>query len=136
MTPCIGYFPKGNRQCERPADHTGEHGNLLVQYQRFRPPQLLAEYAGKHGSELGGLRLDAAAYAAIADAKVSGDPPALVVIGEYQREDGQSFLDYGAPTGYIETVSNHRWDENVQRLRLVCPDCGMKDGKHSKGCER
>jgi hypothetical protein len=109
---------------------------MLTTYVRFTPPRRLSEYVGQPGPEATGERLTSTAYDAIAQSKVTGQPPELVVIGEYRREDGKSFLDFGVPTEHIEAVTEWRWDGGVKRLRLVCPLCELKDGKHAKDCDR
>ena len=109
---------------------------MLTTYVRFTPPRRLAEYVGQAGPEATRERLTNAAYDALAQSKVSNLPCELVVIGEYRREDGAAFLDFGVPTEHIEAVTDWKWDGTVHRLRLVCPLCEMKDGKHSKVCDR
>lgn len=104
-----------------------------MSYTRFDPPHLLSEYVGHTGYEVEGLALSPSALEAVADEKMTGARP-LVVIGKYHYPDGSWYLDLAVPTGYIETTTDFRWDENRRRLRLVCPDCEMKDGKHSKAC--
>jgi hypothetical protein len=105
-------------------------------YTRFRPPHLVAEYIGQPGNELGGNLLTQAAIDAHALSKSTRGPCEIVVIGRWDYEDGRVRLDYGVPTGYIETVSDWRYDEDAKRLRIVCPECGTKDGKHMKSCDR
>ena len=103
----------------------------MSEYVRFNPPHLLREYAGKPGHEVEGLALTPAALNALATETVTGSRE-LVVIGRWDYPDGRFHLEFGVPTAYIEENSDYRLDG--RRLRLVCPDCGMKDGKHSKLC--
>lgn len=110
-------------------------------YVRFDPPRRLTEYAGQAGMEVGGQRLTPAAYEAIAEAKRSGLPCELVVIGEYVRPDGKGFLSFGTPPEYIEAVTDYRRRRGEDgkpdsRLRLWCANCEMWDGKHTKSCDR
>jgi hypothetical protein len=104
-----------------------------ITYTRFDPPHLLREYKGKTGYEVGGLALSPMALAALAEGIQTGVDP-LVVIGRWDRDDGAFFLDVAAPTGYVASVSAYRYDDDAKRLRLNCPDCGMKDGRHTRGC--
>lgn len=135
MTPCVGSFPRSNRPCLRPADHEGEHGHLVVDRRRFDKPRRVAEYRGQAGDEVGGHRLSPAAFDALAASITTGNPPELVAVGEYVREDGRSWLDYAESTAYIEATTEWRWDAVNERLRWVCPSCGLKDDKHVKSCE-
>lgn len=109
---------------------------MNINYYPFTPNRKLAEYVGQAGHEANGQRLTAAAYDSLAASKVSGLPADLVVIGEYRREDGAAFLAFGCPREHIEAVTDYRWDEDAHRLRLLCPICGAKDGRHEKSCSR
>lgn len=105
-----------------------------MSYVRFDPPHLLDEYQGKAGHEIGGIALSPMALEALAESKMSGSRP-LVVRGIWEYPDGRWYLDTAVPTAYIETTTSYRYDEQERRLRLVCPECGIKDGKHRRGCE-
>lgn len=107
----------------------------MMTHVRFDPPHLLREYAGKRGHEIGGLALSPPALDALADDTVTGSN-SLVVIGRWDRDDGAFFLDFGVPTGHIEATTDYRWDRDAKRLRLICPVCDLKDGKHMKSCDR
>lgn len=108
---------------------------MITTYTRFVPPRRIAEYVGQKGSEANGQRLSYAAYDALAASKVSGREPEFVVIGEYRRSDGASFLDLGVTRDYIEATTDFRWDAGAKKLRYVCPECEMKDGKHATKCK-
>lgn len=62
-------------------------------------------------------------------------PDEYAVIGETVYEDGRTFLEFAVTTAYIEATTIWRHDAEQHRLRLVCPACGLKDGRHTKGCE-
>jgi hypothetical protein len=103
----------------------------VTKYVAFSPPHLLKEYLGKPGHEIEGLALPPAGLQALADSRVLGHET-LVVQGRWDHDDGRFYLDLAVPTGHIEAVTNYRHDGG--RLRLICQDCGMKDGKHKRGC--
>lgn len=109
---------------------------MITTYHRFTPARRVAEYVGQSGHEANGQKLTYAAYDALAASKVTGIPCDLVVIGEYRREDGSSFLDFGTPRDHIEAASEHRWDAEAKRLRIICQLCQEKDGRHAKTCAR
>ena len=109
---------------------------MTTTYQRFRPARPLEFYLGKSGNEVEGLALPPMALEAIAASRTSRIPCELEVIGEWRHDDGRVHLDLGVTTAYIEAVTDFKLDEDAGRLRLVCPDCGLKDGKHTKGCDR
>jgi len=104
-----------------------------MSYVRFNPPHLLKEYLGKPGYEANGMALSWLALDELGRSKVLGHET-LVVVGRTDLEDGRSFLDLAAPTGHVEAVTDYRYDEDARRLRLECPECGQKDGKHKRGC--
>jgi hypothetical protein len=100
----------------------------------------LSEYTGQPGPEIGGLLLTPWAYEALADSKTSGLPCELVVIGEDRRRNpdgsaGERFLVYAVPTEYIEATTSYRLDRETHLLRLVCQECGLRDGKHRRMCD-
>lgn len=108
----------------------------MSEHVTFNPPHLLREYAGKPGFEVEGLALTPAALHALAAETVTGVRE-LVVIGRWDYPATEDYparfhLEFGVPTAYIEDNSDYRLEG--RRLRLVCPDCGIKDGKHSKLC--
>lgn len=103
-------------------------------YVRFDPPHLLKEYRAKQGCETNGTMLPDYALDELARSVVLGQET-LVVRGRWTYPDGRSYLEFAVPTGYIEAVTNYRYDAGARRLRLECPDCGMKDGKHRRGCQ-
>jgi len=105
-------------------------------YVRFQPAHRLAEYLGQSGHEIGGLRLTPVALDALATSKTKGTVPELEVIGEYVHEDGRRWLDYGVPRAYIESTTDMAWDADVRRYRYRCPDCDMRDDRHTKTCGR
>lgn len=107
----------------------------MSEYVRFDPPRSLAAYRDSPGSEMGGLALSPMALDALAESVTSRKPPELAVIGEWRYEDGRRFLDYAVPTDYLEATTDYRYDRDARRMRLVCPACGMKDGKHTRGCD-
>ena len=109
---------------------------MALTYERYIPHRPLTQYVGQAGLELGGLALSPDALQVMGDAKTSGIPCELTVIGAWVRDDGMRWLDFAATTDYIEAMTDLRYDREHKRLRLVCPDCGMKDGKHTKGCDR
>lgn len=146
MQSCPETYPRSRRHCGRPALHEGSHGDMLTIHNRFSPSRRLAEYAGQGGSEPGGQRLSPAAYDALGASKTTGNPPELVVVGEFRREDGAIFLDYGVTTEYIEANSGHRLHrdttgpDGVSRqgtwtLRRFCRECEFWDGRHAKSCK-
>ena len=103
-------------------------------YVAFAPPHLLSEYLGRPGHEIGGQALSPYALEALAQSKTTRIPCELAVIGRHDYEDGRFYLDFAVTRAYVESVSEFRWDDG--RLRLVCPSCGWKDGKHTRGCDR
>lgn len=102
-------------------------------YVRFSPPHLLREYLGKPGHEIEKLALSPMALAALAESTMTRTNT-LVVQGRWDYPDGRFHLDFAVPTGYVESVTNYRYDAEAKRLRLICPECEMKDGKHRRGC--
>ena len=109
---------------------------MELTYERFDPPRPLSQYVGSAGNELGGLALSPMAFEALAAAKTSDLPCELVVIGAWIDPTGRRYLDYGATTAFIEATTDWRYDRGRERLRLVCQVCQMKDGKHTKSCDR
>lgn len=103
-------------------------------YVVFSPPHLLKEYLGKPGYEMGGLALSPLALDALGESKVLGRE-VLVVHGRWNYPDGRFYLDVAVPTSHIEATTDHRWDPNARRLRIECPECGQKDGRHKRGCQ-
>lgn len=108
---------------------------MALSYERFAPPRKLEQYVGQAGLEMGGLALSPAAFAALAESKTTGIPCELAVIGRW-FDDKRTFLDFGVTTTYIEATTDYRYDRDAHRLRLLCPLCGLKDGRHAKGCDR
>lgn len=106
---------------------------MTMTYTRFDPPRRLAAYQGQTGSEAGGRLLSPDAYQALADAKMKGREPMLVVRGEYVGE-GRRYLHYAVTKDYIEANTNWR-DDGFHLLHWTCPTCGMKSGKHTKSCD-
>lgn len=102
-------------------------------YHPFAPHRPLAQYRGQPGNEVNGQALSLMAYDALADSMASGKPCELVVIGEYVI-DGLRYLAYGATPAYIEATTEYRSVSG--RLRLVCPECEEKDGRHLRSCDR
>ena len=80
-------------------------------------------------------RLSFAAYDALALSMSTGKPCELVIIGEWIRDDGRRWFDYGVTTAYIDATTDYRYDRDARRLRLVCPECAQKDGKHTRTCD-
>jgi hypothetical protein len=103
-------------------------------YVRFAPPHLLREYLGKPGFEMEGLALSPMALEALAESTIN-KTQTLVVQGRWDYDDGRFYLDLAVPTQEVERLTNYRYDADARRLRLNCPDCGMKDGRHKRGCE-
>lgn len=108
---------------------------MSVPYSRFDPPHLLTEYVGKPGPHMGNA-LPPAGYDALAEAANTGKPPALVVIGEWRRVDGVTFLDLGVQPGWIEANTSFRRDPQSDHLRWHCPSCDVTSGqKHRAECQ-
>jgi hypothetical protein len=105
---------------------------MTTTYTPFSPPHLLKEYLGKPGHEISGLALSMGAMDALAESRVRGYDT-LVVQGRWDIDD-RFYLDFAVPTRHIEETTNHRWDQSARRLRLICPECDGKDGKHLRGC--
>lgn len=135
MTPCVGTYPDSYRPCDRPAQHEGEHGPIVTAYVRFAPVRQTSEYRGQRGPEVNAQRLTPAAYDDMAEARMSKRPVGLVVIGEWIREDGERFLDFGVPTAHIEAATDYRYHSDSKTLRVYCQSCDRWDQKHVKGCE-
>lgn len=100
-------------------------------YVPFNPPHLLREYLGKPGHEIEGVALSPDALQALADSRVLGHET-LVAVGRWNYPDGRWYLALAVPTAHIESVTDYRWDGH--RLRLICPECEARDGKHRRGC--
>lgn len=106
---------------------------------RYPEPRRIAEYVGQPGPEIGGLLLSPVAYQVLAESKTSGRTCELVVIGEdrIRNRDGSAgdrYLVYGVPTEYIASVTDYRWDATARKLRLICPGCDLRDGRHTRTC--
>jgi hypothetical protein len=108
---------------------------MALAYERFAPSRPLSQYVGQAGLEQHGLALSPSALSALAESKSSDLPCELVVIGAWVRGDGMRYLDFGVPTDYIEATTDYRYDHDAKRLRLICPLCDLKDGRHTKGCD-
>jgi hypothetical protein len=134
---CREWF--GSRQCQRPLGHAPDsdsnpaHGTVRSRYERFAFPAPVRQYIGLPGHEISGQMLPPSVYDAIASAKMSGRPCEYIVLGQQIREDGAVFLQFGVPGAYIENRTDWKVQENGS-LRLVCPECSAKDGKHSRTC--
>lgn len=133
MRPCPRPT-KDVRGCLRALDHDGECGTLHSTYIGFAWPRRIAEYRGHPGAEVNGMALPPEAYDALATATMTGKPCELVVMGEQNREDGVTFLVFGVSTAFIEATTD--WRSEGKSLRLICPECTVKDGKHLKSCQR
>lgn len=107
---------------------------MTMTYNHFTPHRPLRQYRGQAGAEANGQMLPPYAMDALAESMTSDLPCELVVLGEYVRDDGVRFLNFGVTRGYVEAMTDFL-DEGG-RLRLVCPTCEMKDGKHLKSCDR
>lgn len=130
---CDGRYPKEwRRPCGRPPGHADDHGSLVMTYVRYDEPKHPREFANLPGPELGGRLLTREGYEALAESRNTGKPIALMVMGEYHREDGVTFLDLGVTREYIESTTNFRLGPGG--FLWTCPDCGRKSGKHSKVC--
>jgi hypothetical protein len=102
-------------------------------YNAFRPPRPLRQYRGQLGHEANGRILPTFAEDALAASLSSDLPCELVVIGEYVVDD-RVYLNFAATPGYIENTTD--WRDFSGRLRLVCPECEEKDGRHLRSCGR
>lgn len=100
----------------------------------FKPPRPLRQYRGQSGHELNGRMLSTAAEDALGVSLTSDLPCELVVLGEFVHPDGRRFLQLGATTAFIEATTDHRLIDG--KLRLVCPMCELRDGRHLKSCDR
>lgn len=107
----------------------------MSEYVRYDPPRPLAAYRDSPGPEMGGLALSPMALDALAESVTSGKPPEFVVIGEWRQDDSRRYLDFAVSTAYLEATTDYRYDRDARRMRLVCPACGLKDGKHTRGCD-
>lgn len=105
---------------------------MTTEYHPFYPNRPVAQYAGQAGPH-NGQALDATAFAALADAKMSGGVCEIVVRGQWVRDDGVTYLDFGVDPVWVELHSHYRRVDG--RLRWVCPTCGQMSGKHSKTCD-
>lgn len=106
---------------------------MSATYTAFNPPHLLREYLGKPGHEVDGTALSRHALDALGEGKVLGHE-VMVVRGRWNYPDGRFYLDFAMTTAHVEATTDHRWDPNARRLRIECPECGQKDGKHKRGC--
>lgn len=101
-------------------------------YAVFNPARRPEEYVGQPGPH-NGLALTPDVIEAIASSRVSGRPHGYLVQGEWLRRDGVRYLDIAVDRRWVEANSHYRVDEHGQ-LRWVCPECGLKGGRHSKAC--
>jgi hypothetical protein len=108
---------------------------MSARYHPFQEARPLVQFVGQAGADIGGLLLSPAGYQAIAESKTTGLPCELVAVGEDIGPDGERRLRYAATREYIEATTDWRWDAGTRRLRLLCPLCGLRDGKHRKSCE-
>lgn len=106
---------------------------MSLPYFRFDPPHLLAEYADRTGPNLGNA-LPFDGYEALSEAKTSGNPPRLAVIGEWRDPDGTRYLDLGVTLAWLGAATNYRVDP-TGALRWTCPSCAQRSGKHAKACD-
>ena len=106
---------------------------MTTTFHPFTPHRPLAQYRGQPGHEVGGLALSAMALDALAEAVMTGKPCELVVTGEYVIDE-RRYLTFGATPAHIEATTDFR--SLGGRLRLVCPSCEEKDGKHLRSCDR
>jgi hypothetical protein len=112
-----------------------------VSHRTFIPPRTVREYGYMDGELVedlaspSGFLLPWEAIDDQAQAIATRRAPSFVVVGEFVRDDGTRFPELGVTTAHIEETTNYRWDRNTKTLRLLCPGCGLKDGKHLKGCE-
>lgn len=127
MLPCLI-----SDACRRPEGHEDRCGELRSEYRTFRPPRGLHEFVGIPAESPSGFLLSWTALDALSASRTSGLPASLVVTGERRYEDGRRHLTYAAPRDYIEAVSDFR--ELDGKLVYVCPDCGLRSGKHTKTC--
>ena len=86
------------------------------------------------GHEQGGLALSPMVLAAIATARVSGQPCEFAVIGEERHSDGRWFLTVAATRDHIEAVTDYEHHDGA--LHYHCPDCYQWRGQHARGCSR
>jgi hypothetical protein len=112
-----------------------------MSHRTFRPPRAVREYGYVDGDLVvdeespSGFLLPWEAIDDQAIATATRRAPAYVVVGEFVRDDGTRYPELGVTTQHIEANTSYRWDGNTKSLRLICPACGLKDGKHLKGCE-
>lgn len=113
----------------------------MTKHNVYRTPRTVREYGYEDGQPVAqpgspsGFLLPWDAIMDQAAAVTERRPPAFVVVGEFVRDDGMRFPELATPTSHIELSTDYRWDSTAKRLRLVCPVCGQKDGKHAKGCD-
>lgn len=107
---------------------------MNVVYHPFTPHRPLRQYRGQAGHEVNGMLLSPMALDALSKSVTSDIPCELVVRGEHVREDGVRYLDFAVTKAFIEATTDFL-DENGT-LRLVCPRCEQKDGRHLKSCDR
>lgn len=96
------------------------------------------------GHEVGGLALSPVALDALGMARTSGNPCEYVVTGEEWHSDGRHFLTFGVPAAFIESVTDYRHEDHAAAapemtrgsLHYLCPECGLRRGKHVRGCAR
>jgi hypothetical protein len=132
VTPCQ-LVDAALRPCRRPPAHEGPCGDLRSE--RVRVARPLQEYLSKRRPN-GTPVLEPVALEALGDARSDHRDPALIVMGEQRREDGELFLDYAVTVEHIERVSGFRYHDDSRRFRLFCTECGLWDGKHGKTCGR
>lgn len=119
----------------------GQAGDTMSGYRAFRPPQSVRDYGYVDGDLVveprspSGYLLPWIAVDDQTDAVRERRAPAYVVIGEFIRDDGMRAPDLAVTTGHIEATTDYRWDPASRSLRLICPACGVKDGKHAKLCD-
>ena len=113
-----------------------------MNYRAFHPARPVREYGFVDGQPVldettaSGYLLPWEALDDQAQAVATRRAPAYVVVGEFIRPNGTRYPELGVTTQHIEANTSYRWDPNTKTLRLVCQVCGLKDGKHERGCDR
>lgn len=103
-----------------------------MSFHPFNPPRSVREYLGHAGEEIGGLALPPMVMDAHAASVSTGLPEEFCVVGYDQIGDGPRRYRFEATHAFIEATTDYRHRNG--KLRLVCPECGLFNGEHQKGC--
>ena len=103
-----------------------------MSFHPFVPPRSVREYLGQPGPEIGDLALPPIVLDAHAAALSSGGPEEFCVVGFDQAGGGPRRLRFEVTRAFVEATTDFRHRNG--KLRFLCPECGLLNGEHSKGC--